>query len=134
MARLGERALTEGNLQLFFDDAVTMIAEILDVELVKVLELVPGDAEVLLRSGCGWKDGIIGRAHVSTGRDTHAGFALASGGPVLVENFATETRFKVDSILRDHAVISGIITPVGIFRPSQLWSQRHLLGFDRQPK
>jgi PAS domain S-box-containing protein len=112
LARLGERALTEGDLQNFFDDAVVTIAEILDVELVKILELVPGDAEVLLRSGVGWKPGVVGTAHISTGRDTHAGYTLASGGPVLVENLASETRFGGDPLLRDHAVVSGVITPI----------------------
>ena len=97
LARLGERALTEGDLQKFFDESVATISEILDVELVKVLELVPGDAEVLLRSGIGWKPGVVGHAYVSTGRSTHAGFTLASGGPVVVENFATETRFSTDA-------------------------------------
>ena len=67
VARLGERALTEIDLQKFFDDAVATIAEILDVELVKILELVPGDAELLLRAGVGWEPGLVGTAHVSTG-------------------------------------------------------------------
>ena len=51
VARLGERALTESDLQTLFDEIVTTIAEILDVEFVKILELVPGDAELLLRAG-----------------------------------------------------------------------------------
>ena len=46
LARLGERALTEGDLQKFFNDVVTTVGEILDVEMVKILELVPGDAEL----------------------------------------------------------------------------------------
>src|SRR5262249_9315547 len=58
IARLGERALTESDLQKFFDGAVAMIAKILDVELVKILEVVPGDAELLLRSGVGWNEGL----------------------------------------------------------------------------
>ena len=49
--RLGEQALTETDLQKLFDDVVSTIAEILDVEFVKILELVPGDAELLLRAG-----------------------------------------------------------------------------------
>jgi PAS domain S-box-containing protein len=112
LARLGERALTEGNLQKFFDETVAAIADILDVELVKILELVPGDAEVLLRSGTGWKPGVVGNAYVSTSRETHAGYTLAAGGPVVVENFATETRFGTDAVLRDHEVVSGAITPI----------------------
>ena len=57
VARLGERALTETDLQKLFDEMVATVAEILDVEFVKILELVPGDAELLLRAGVGWSAG-----------------------------------------------------------------------------
>jgi len=112
VARLGERALTESDLQKLFEDAVKVIGEILDVELVKILELVPSDAELVLRAGIGWKPGLLGTAHVSTGRDSQAGFTLASGGPVIVDNLAAETRFTGQQLLHDHAVVSGISTPI----------------------
>ena len=54
VARIGAQALTELGLQRFFDESVKTIAATLDVELVKILELVPGDAELLLRAGTGW--------------------------------------------------------------------------------
>jgi two-component sensor histidine kinase len=112
VARLAEHALTEGDLQTFCDEAVATIAAILDLELVKILELVPGDAELLLRAGVGWKPGLVGTAHVSTGRDTQAGFTLMSGGPVIVENLASETRFSGAWLLGDHAAVSGVSTPI----------------------
>src|SRR5438128_11241230 len=73
LARLGERALTESDLQKFFNEAVTTVGEILDLELVKILELLPGDAELLLRAGIGWRAGAVGTANVATGRDSQAG-------------------------------------------------------------
>jgi len=112
VARIGERALTEADLQKFFDDTVATIAEILGVEFVKILELVPGDAELLLRSGVGWKPGIIGAAHVTTGRDSQAGFTLARGSPVIVENLQTETRFSGAPLLHDNGIVSGVTTPI----------------------
>ncbi len=93
VVKFGERALTESDLTKLFEDAVRVISGVLDVELVKILELVPGDAELVLRAGTGWKPGLLGTAHVSTARDSQAGFTLASGGPVIVDNLATETRF-----------------------------------------
>ena len=108
VARLGERALTETDLQAFFDDTAAIISRILAVEFVKILELVPGDAELLLRAGVGWKAGLVGRAHVSTVRGSQAGYTLAAGGPVIVENLATETRFDSPTLLRDHGVVSGL--------------------------
>jgi two-component sensor histidine kinase len=112
LARMGERALTETDLQKFFEEAVTTVGEILDVEMVKILELLPGDAELLVRAGIGWKPGLIGKATVSTGRDSQAGYTLASGRPVITENLKTETRFTGQPLLHNHGVISGITAPI----------------------
>jgi PAS domain S-box-containing protein len=112
VARLGAQALTELGLQRFFDDSVRTIAETLEVELVKILELVPGDAELLLRAGTGWLPGLVGTALVSTDRNSQAGFTLASGGPVIVENLASETRFGGPSMLHQHGVVSGLTIPI----------------------
>jgi PAS domain S-box-containing protein len=112
VARLGAQALTELGLQRLFDDCVKTIAETLDVELVNILELVPGDAELLLRAGAGWMPGLVGSALVSTDRNSQAGFTLASGGPVTVENLASETRFGGHPLLLQHAVVSGLTIPI----------------------
>lgn len=112
LARLGERALVEKELQVFFEEAVSTIATLLDVELVKILELVPGDAELLLRAGVGWEPELIGTAHVTTDRSSHAGYTLAAGAPVVVENLKTETRFVGAPLLHTHGAVSGISTPV----------------------
>ena len=112
LARLGERALTESDLQKFFNEVVTTVGEILDVELVKILELLPGDAELLLRAGIGWRSGLVGTANVSTGRDTQAGYTLAAGRPVILEDLASETRFSGAPLLHDHGVVSGLTTPI----------------------
>jgi two-component sensor histidine kinase len=112
LARLGERALIETDLQKFFNEVVTTVGEILDVEMVKILELLPGDAELLLRAGTGWKAGLIGTANVSTGRDTQAGYTLAAGRPVIVEDLTSETRFSGAPLLHEHGVISGLTTPI----------------------
>lgn len=112
VARLGERALTETDLQKLFDEIATTVAEILDVEFVKILELVPGDAELLLRAGVGWREGLIGVAHESTGRHSHAGYALASGGPVIVADLKSESRFEAPALLLDHGINSGISVPI----------------------
>jgi two-component sensor histidine kinase len=73
---------------------------------------VPGDAELLLRAGVGWDEGHVGTTHETTGRESQAGFTLASGRPVIVENLATETRFSAAPLLRQHGVVSGMTTPI----------------------
>ena len=112
VARLGEQALNEIDLQKLFDAVGTTVAEILDVEFVKILELTPGDTELLLRAGVGWREGSIGSAHESTGRHSQAGYALASGAPVIVTDLRSETRFEPAALLTQHGVNSGVSVPI----------------------
>jgi hypothetical protein len=55
VAELGELALRERDLQKVFQHATAALARTLEVEYAKVLELLPGGSEVLLRAGVGWK-------------------------------------------------------------------------------
>ena len=112
LARLGERALTEIDLQKFFDEVVATLAEILDTEMTKILELLPGDTELLLRAGVGWQPDLVGSAHVSTGRDSQSGYTLGAGRPVIVEDLPNEKRFSGQPLLKDHGVVSGVTTPI----------------------
>jgi two-component sensor histidine kinase len=99
-------------LQKFFNEVAVSVGEIVDVELVEILELLPGDAELMLRAGIGWPPELIGKATVSTGRDTEAGYTLASGRPVVTEELAAETRFTGHQLLHDHGAVSGITAPI----------------------
>ncbi len=108
ISRLGEKALTEMNIEKLLAEVVGTVAETLRVEFVDILELVPGDAEFLLRAGTGWDEGQVGSAHVPTGPDSQAGYTLSSGGPVIVEDFSKETRFSTEDLLRRHGIVGGI--------------------------
>jgi two-component sensor histidine kinase len=113
LARLAERAIAGNELQILFDDAVATVAQTLDVDLVKILELVPGDAELQLKAGIGWRPGLVGAALVSSsGRDTPAGLALAAGAPVIVEHFAADTRFDGEPLLHEHGAVGGLTVPI----------------------
>src|SRR5208282_3054439 len=60
LAQLGERALAETDIERLLNDVVSTVALTLPVDFVKILELMPGDNELLLRAGFGWKTGCIG--------------------------------------------------------------------------
>ena len=57
LAQLGERALAETDIERLLNDVVSTVALTLPVDFVKVLELMPGDTDLLLRAGFGWKQG-----------------------------------------------------------------------------
>jgi PAS domain S-box-containing protein len=108
LAQLGERALAEPDLERLLNDAVSTVAVTLAVDLVKILELMPGDTELLLRAGFGWKTDLIGSVLTSTAPNTHARHTLNSPVPIVTEDFAGESRFEVASYLNDHRCVSGM--------------------------
>ena len=108
LAALGMVVLRQRNFQTVCNLAVECIVRTLDVELCKVLELLPSGQEVLLRAGIGWQEGLVGRATVSAGMHSQAGYTLAADKAVIVEDMRTETRFSGPPLLHDHGVVSGM--------------------------
>ncbi len=94
LAQLGERALTDTDIERLLNDVVSTVALTLPVDFVKILELMPGDTELLLRAGFGWKDGCIGSIVMSKARDDYARYILSAAVPVISPEFAAETRFR----------------------------------------
>jgi signal transduction histidine kinase len=112
VADLGVQALRRGALDDLFGRAVTTVAQTLGDEMCKVLELLPDHKALLLRSGVGWHEGLVGRGTVSAGTESQAGFTLLQGGPVVVRDLRAETRFDGPPLLHNHGVVSGMSTPI----------------------
>ncbi len=108
IANLGQRALSGVDLATLLNEAVSLVAETLGVELCKVLELLPDGRGLLLRTGVGWKEGMVGRAVVDAGPRSQAGYTLVAQEPVVVEDLRTEKRFSGPDLLLDHGVVSGL--------------------------
>ena len=105
---IGQKALRSDRSGPVLDETVTLVAQALDVEYCKVLELLPDGKALLLRSGVGWKPGLVGHGTVGAGQDSQAGFTLLSDQPVIVEDLRTETRFSGPPLLHEHGVVSGM--------------------------
>lgn len=108
VAELGQRALVGTDLSALIDEAVALVAQALEVEYCKVLQLLPDGQALLLRAGVGWKEGLVGHARVGAGTDSQAGYTLLSSEPVIVDDLHTETRFSGPALLHDHGVVSGM--------------------------
>ena len=88
VVEIARRALVTSDVSDLMGVAVDLVARTLDVEFAKVLQLMPGGDSLLLRAGVGWRDGYVGRATVGAGLDSQAGYTLAAGAPVVVEDLA----------------------------------------------
>jgi DNA-binding NarL/FixJ family response regulator len=61
VVELGHKALAGDDLQSLMDEVVASVAQTLGVEYAKIVELLPADNELLLRSGVGFEEGLVGR-------------------------------------------------------------------------
>ncbi len=112
VSALGQFALVTNDFASLLNHAVLMVTQTLEVEYGAVLELLPHGRELLLKTGVGWKEGLVGRLTVSADRSSQAGFTLAVGDPVVVEYLPTDRRFSGAQLLQEHGVVSGITVTV----------------------
>lgn len=78
------------------------------MKLVKILELLPGGEELLVRAGVNWEPGIVGHATIGADESSPAGYALRTRQPVVSEDTAIETRFRIPRLLKEHNVRSMV--------------------------
>ncbi|GKS62826.1 hypothetical protein YTPLAS72_01300 [Nitrospira sp.] len=108
VADLGQFALEVSDLDDILNQAVQRMAETLEVEFGKILELSPDGKEFRLRAGVGWREGLVGDATVGAELNSQVGFTLASQGSVIVEELGSESRFSGPRLLLDHGIVSGM--------------------------
>ncbi len=108
LAVLGAAALRGRSLDALFDEASRLVALGLNTRFAKVLEYLPVEHALLVRAGCGWREGVVG--HVKLGADdaSPAGHALRTSEPVLSNDLATEERFRTPALLLEHGVRGAI--------------------------
>jgi DNA-binding NarL/FixJ family response regulator/signal transduction histidine kinase len=130
VADFGRRALAADGLQRQLDDAVGLVAATLDVELVGIAEVAPG-GELIFRAGVGWGDGAVGTHVAQVGRDSLVEYTLRVGAPVIVEDMATDERFALRAIGREHGVVSALSVPVA--GPVEPFGTIALMSTGRRP-
>jgi two-component system, cell cycle sensor histidine kinase and response regulator CckA len=109
VAELGLRALTQKDLVELLDHVMEAVCSTLDVELVGLLEALPGGDTFVLRAGRGWLPGLLGEteATLTGGHETFIGDTLQHG-QVVVENLAANGRYTFPSFFFDHRISSAL--------------------------
>jgi PAS domain S-box-containing protein len=107
IAGLGVKAVKGEGLRALMDEAATLVCRTLEVEYAAIDELLPGGEELLMSAGAGWREGTVGSKREPSRRGSQAGYTLLVGEPVIVDDLATETRFPLPDVMRDHQVMSA---------------------------
>jgi diguanylate cyclase (GGDEF)-like protein/PAS domain S-box-containing protein len=117
VAKLGERALQDGDPEALMRAAVSLVGEIEGIHSACIWELGREGRRLNLRAGL--EDETVGAGRrVSAARSSHAGAALDSGQPTIVGDWEREERFTMPPVLRAVGAASSLaVTIDGTDRP-----------------
>jgi diguanylate cyclase (GGDEF)-like protein/PAS domain S-box-containing protein len=110
VARLGGRALKDGDPGALMAEAVALMVDIDGVDGACIWEIGRDGRRLGLRAGL--EDRIVGAARASAARDSHAGAALDSRLHVIVDDWSGERRFSMPPALRAIGVRSSLAVPI----------------------
>jgi two-component sensor histidine kinase len=108
LAEFGKGALEVDDVGALLQESTRLVSDAIDVDLVKVLEVLPDGQTLLVRAGVNWAPGVVGHATIPANEGSAAGHALLTGEPVITENVATEVRFQIPMLLTQHGVKSTV--------------------------
>ncbi len=111
LRELAQRFLSAVSPEEVIERTLESLTSLLHGDYYEIL-LPDNDGAFVLVNGRGWRRGIVGRTRVVSDPHFHAGYVLRAQSPVIVENFATETRFQPSDYLVRHQAISGVCAPM----------------------
>ncbi len=108
LAKMARRALDGLDLDALFQEAAQVVATTLAVDLCGVFHWSPGDSTLALRSGFGWKPGVVGTAFVRDFKGSGLECALLQSDPIVIEDSEVESLYKLSPFLASNGVISSM--------------------------
>ncbi len=108
VADLAMRALGAEPPAQWMQAACNLLRETIRVDLAGIFEPCPGNKQLLLRSGTGWPNGVVGTAAIDIGERSLPTLAFTSRQQVVVKDLGSDSRFAAGGLLRDSSVRSGI--------------------------
>jgi diguanylate cyclase (GGDEF)-like protein/PAS domain S-box-containing protein len=109
IAAFGETALREGNRDFLHETALRSVAATLGAELASITEQRAGEDALLVVAELSAGEMRAGdRVPHGPGASSQASFTVREGRPVLVEDYAEETRFATTESFTEHGVRSAL--------------------------
>ncbi len=111
VAALGQCALVISDLDTLFSQGALMSGQMLDAEFAAVFQRLP-DGRLLVLAGTGWNPDVIGQTFTFHEQECPMGFTAITGEVAVVDDIATETRFKLPPLLKEHGVAAGMTAAI----------------------
>jgi PAS domain S-box-containing protein len=118
LADLGLWALRGSPIQELYSATADLIADLLDVEMTAILQVVPDQNELILTGGVGWPEDMVGHAQFPAHPDSLLGFMLKHMEPVRIDTVDGEERFSLE-LIAGRGMRSGLAVIVpGMTKPN----------------
>ena len=111
-ADFGDFVLDHDDLDEILNEACRLIAQALNTDFAKVIEIDDTTQTGLVRAGIGWRPGVVGHERISLGERSSEAFAIEKTEPVITNDIATEERFVFPAFLKDHGVVAIVNVPI----------------------
>jgi signal transduction histidine kinase len=108
IARFGSFALRERDLMKILSEAVRVCAEGLSVPFSKVCRYRAEENDLLIVTGHGWKDGVIGHVVSRADMSSPQGRAFTTGLPSIIDDLQKVTDFDPPPFYAAHGIVSII--------------------------
>lgn len=112
LANFGDFVLDHDDLDEILTEGCCLVAEALDADFAKVVEINRNTNTGLIRAGIGWNSDIVGRVRVDLNERSSEAYAIERSEPVITNDIEQEQRFVFPRFLRDHGVVALINVPI----------------------
>lgn len=118
LANFGDFVLDHDDLDEILTKGCRLVAEALDADLAKIVEVDRNTNTGFIRAGIGWNSDIVGQVRVDLDERSSEAYAIECRKPVITNDIEQEERFAFPRFLRDHGVVALVNVP--IFLPGRV--------------
>ena len=111
LLELSQRLLAAKDEHAVVECAVEIAASALGTDH-STLVLANADGRLITCAVRGWPADFVGHSQVGRGKASLAGYTVLRGRPIVVADYAHETRFTVPSVVFEHSIVSGVSAPM----------------------
>ena len=109
---LGRLAARNFAMDRYLDQVVVQVARAVEIDHVKVITYRRRTADLLMETGIGWKEGLVGSATFPVDFRSPPGRTYLTAEPTVIADTGDAPGFTISDVLKEHGIVSLANVPV----------------------